>query len=155
MSAILAGPVLIEVMAMAGPGARTVADRPAGTPPASQARPSPSQHVAGHRPLQRRQARRRRPPPPRSAPGAPLRHYPRAQPARVRQGGQASHDRLAAKPIHGPGTYRAALLADSQMTEPLTASCRVSLTGSAFVPANSNRLPITLRYEMRFDLLTR
>jgi len=60
MSAILAGPVLIEVMAMAGPGARTVADRPAGTPPASQARPSPSQHVAGHRPLQRRQARRRR-----------------------------------------------------------------------------------------------
>ena len=41
-------------------------------------------------------------------------------PARVRQGGQASHDRRAAWPIHGPGTFRPTLPADSQMTEPLT-----------------------------------
>ena len=34
--------------------------RPAGTLPAGQARPVPGQHIAGHRALQRRQARRRR-----------------------------------------------------------------------------------------------
>jgi len=39
---------------------------------------------------------------------------------RVLQGGQPPHDRRAARPIHGPGTYRPALPTDSQVTESLT-----------------------------------
>ncbi len=65
MSAILAVPVPIEVMAMAGPGrGRLLTAR--------------GFDVQGP-----------------AVPGIDL----------VR-GGQASHDRLAARPIHGPGTYR-------------------------------------------------
>ena len=44
----------------------------------------------------------------------------RAQPALTLQGNQAPHDRRTIRPIHGPGTYRPAPPADSQMTKSLT-----------------------------------
>jgi hypothetical protein len=44
----------------------------------------------------------------------------RAQPALALQGSQAPHYRRTVRPVHGPGTYRPAPAADSQMTESLT-----------------------------------